>query len=49
MDPKEVTNLMEWIEGIYAETRVTRGKVHKYLGMKLYLWIPGELQVTMVE
>ena len=49
VDPKEVTNFMEWLEGIYRELRITRGKLHKYLGMLLDLQIPGELQVTMVE
>ena len=49
VDPKEVTNFMEWIEGVYGELRVTRGKVHKYLGMVLDLWTPGELRVTMVD
>ena len=26
-----------------------RGKLHKYLGMKLDFWDPGELRVTMVD
>ena len=28
---------------------VTRGKIHKYVGMMLDFQTPGELQVTMVD
>ena len=49
VDPKEVTNFMEWLEGIYRELRITRGKLHKYLRMLLDLRIPGDLQVTMLD
>ena len=28
---------------------VTRGKIHKYLGMTLDFRTPGEIQVTMVD
>ena len=48
LDPKEVTNFMEWIEGIYRGLSITRGKVHEYLGMEIYFQTPGELRVTMV-
>ena len=48
VEPKEVTNFMEWLEGIYGDLMITRGKVQEYLGMTLYLQTPGELQVTMV-
>ena len=40
VDPKEVTKCMECIEGIYEELSITRGEVHKYLGMKLDFWTP---------
>ena len=49
VDPKEVTNFLEWLEGIYIEVRTTRGKVHKYLGTTLDLRNLGYLQVTMVD
>ena len=49
MKPKEVTNVMECIEGIYGDMRITRLKVHKKLGMTLYFRTPGELRVTMVD
>ena len=48
VEPKEVTNLMEWIEGIYSDLSITRVKVHEYLGVTPDFWNPGELQVTMV-
>ena len=31
VNPKGVNNFMEWIEGIYKELRITRGKVQDYL------------------
>ena len=37
VDPKDITNFMEWIEGIYGYLGITRSKVHKYLGMALDL------------
>ena len=47
--PNEFTNFMEWLEGIYEELRITRGKLNRYLGMKLGFQTPGDLWVTMVE
>ena len=35
VDPKEVTILIKWLEDIYRELMITRGKVHKFLGMML--------------
>ena len=49
VEPKEVNKFMEWLEGIYGDMRITRGKVHKYLGMMLDFRTPGELRVTMVD
>ena len=49
VDSKEVTNFMEWLEGIYGGLSITRGEVHEYIGMTLYLKTPGELWVTMVD
>ena len=49
VDPKEVTTVMEWLEGIYKYMRITRGKVNKYLGMTLDFRTAGELWVTMVD
>ena len=36
VDPKDVTKFMECLEGIYGDLSITRGKIHKYLGMTLY-------------
>ena len=49
VEPKEDNKLMEWLQGINGELKITRGKVHKYLGMKLDFWTPGELRVTMLD
>ena len=49
VDPKEVTKFMEWIEGIYSELSITRGKLHKYFGMTIDFPTPGEIRVTMVD
>ena len=49
VDPKEVTKFMEWIEDIYRDLRITRGKVEEYLGTTLDLRTPGDLWVTMVD
>ena len=46
---REVTNFMKYLEGVYGDKRITRGKVHKYLRMTLDFWTQGELQVTMLE
>ena len=43
MDPKEVINFMEWIEGIYRELRIKGGKAHEYIGMTLGFHTPGEI------
>ena len=46
---KEVTNFMEWLEGIYGELSTTRDKVHEYLSITLDFGAPGELRVIMVD
>ena len=43
VDPKEVTNFMEWIEGIFGYLSITRGKLHEYLVMTLDFQKPGEI------
>ena len=49
VDPKEVTNFMEWVEVIYRDLGITRGKVHEYLSIALDLRTSGELWLTMVD
>ena len=48
VDPKEVTKVVDWLEGIYGELRFTKVKVHEYLGMTLDFRTLGFLRVTMV-
>ena len=40
---------MEWLEGIYGDLKITRGKVPEYLGITLDLRTLGELWVSMVD
>ena len=49
VEPKEVTNFMEWLDGICRVLRIIRGKLHEYLGMTLDFLTPGELRVTMLD
>jgi hypothetical protein len=49
-DEKEVTQLITWLKSIDGEDmRVSRGKVHDYLGMTLYFTNKGEVKVTMID
>ena len=49
VDPKEVNNFMEWIDGIYWELSITRVKAHEYLSMMLDLRTPGDLWLNMLD
>ena len=49
VDPKEVTKFMEWIEDIYRDLRITRGKVQKYLVMTLAFRILGNRRDIMAD
>jgi hypothetical protein len=49
---KVVSNFICWIKEQYGkigEVKVTRGKVHEYLGMKLRYNIPGQAYIDMVD
>ena len=47
--PKEFIKFMEWLEGICGELRITRGKLHEYIGMALDFWTLGEIWVTIID
>jgi hypothetical protein len=50
VDEKEVSKLITWLKSVYGEDmRVSRGKVHDYLGMTLDLTNKGEVKVTMID
>jgi len=50
VDEKEVTKMLDWLKSIYGDRmRITRGKIHDYLGMTLDFTTRGELRVTMVD
>ena len=48
-DEKEVTKVIEWLRGKYGELRVSRGKVHEYLGMTLDFTEKGKVKIGMKE
>jgi hypothetical protein len=49
-DEKEVSKLITWLKSVYgADMRVSRGKVHGYLGMTLDFTNKGEAKVTMID
>ena len=48
VDANEVTEVIDWLKGIYGDNmRVSRGKVHDYLGMILDFSHKGECRITM--
>ena len=57
VDPKANDEMIEWLRENYesifedgsGKMKVTRGKVHKFLGMTLDFTTPGEVQVTMFD
>jgi hypothetical protein len=50
VDEKEVSKLITWLKSIYGEDiRVSRGRVHDYLGMTLDFTNKVEVKVTMID
>jgi hypothetical protein len=49
MEYDEVTSMIDWLKGIYGDMKVSRGKVHDYLGMTLDYSKKGEVKVTMID
>ena len=48
VDATKVTAVIEWFKTIYGNVRVSRGKVHDYLGMNLDFSDKGKLKISMV-
>jgi Reverse transcriptase (RNA-dependent DNA polymerase) len=51
-DEKVVSEFISWIKEQYGKigaVKVTRGKVHEYMGMKLRYEVPGQVSVDMVD
>jgi len=56
-EPKVVDGMIAWLKHKYEQLfddgsgkmRISRGKIHEYLGMKLDFTTPGEVQVTMKD
>jgi hypothetical protein len=49
MEEGEVTKMIDWMESIYGKMRVSRGKMHEYLGMTFNFVTPGEVKVNMID
>ena len=52
VDPAVVSRVISDIDAEYgkiAKMTITRGKVHKYLGMTIYYSLPGKLILSMID
>ena len=52
LQKKIVDQFLQWIKDTYGkigQVKVSRGRVHDYLGMKLDYSVPGQLSVNMTE
>ena len=52
IDPKAVDDFLMWIKRTYGrigEVKITRGKYHEYLGMKLDYSQAGSIKIDMVD
>ena len=52
VDSKVNDSFIQWIKDTYGsigEVKVTRGKIHEYLGMKLDYSVPGQVSIDMVD
>ena len=51
-DKEAIDEFIKWIEdkyGKYSKVKVSRGKVHDYLGMRLDYSVPGEVAIDMED
>ena len=51
-DSKIIDEFLEWVTKTYGsigEVKITRGKVHDYLGMKLDYRVKGQVSINMVD
>ena len=52
MDSKVIDEFLQWIKDTYGkigEVKVTRGKIHDYLGMILDYSVPGQVSIDMCD
>ena len=52
VDPTVISSVLTYIEAEYgkiSKMTITRGKVHKYLGMTIDLSLPGKVILSMFE
>ncbi len=48
VDPKQVTEIIEWLKTIYGDLKVSLGKMHEYLQMDLDFTTSGEVKLSMI-
>ena len=48
-DPKVVTEVIDIMQGHFGELTVTRGKVHRFLGMNITITEDKKLKIDMKE
>ena len=48
VDGEEVTKMIGWFKSIYGKVKVSRGKLHQYLGMDMDFGEKGKLKMSMV-
>ena len=48
VDGKDVTKRIDWFKSIYGKGKVSRGKLHQYLGMDMDFGEKGKLKMSMV-
>ena len=46
IDAKEVTKRIDWFKSIYGKVKVSRGKLHQYLGMDMDFGEKGKLKMS---
>jgi hypothetical protein len=49
MEYDEVTSMINWLEGIYGDMKVSLGKKQYYLGMTIAYTKKGEVKVTIID
>ena len=52
-DHKEIDKFVKWLQDMYEDdvgkVKVTRGKIHDFLGMTLDFTTPGKVKINMIE
>ena len=49
IDPKVVSNIIDFLESSFGKMTVERGKIHTFVGMNFELLDSGKLKIVMEE